>query len=304
MRNAGVNVLAAFGLDDLWLLDVIGLESERFSWELLRRRELRLFLFSSWRLSSPAWLLLSRQPLPAAEARQLRLSPVSARTWRLENRSAPASELRLSFSVFPPPLAGFGWFLLIQPCDLISRLNFAGLGFLVADHADGLARTFAGAGICRSSLAAHRQAAPVPDAAITIDRLEPLQVALHFAAQIALDLDLVARDRVNDFVDLLRRQILRAQIRIDVRLLENPLGRARSRFRKCKSATLRCASPLEFQLLVICGIKFKLASIHLIANLTPGAVYGAGFCRSRAPRSCASRSCTLHKVFLLMVVLS
>jgi len=34
------------------------------------------------------------------------------------------------------------------------------------------------------------------------------------------------------------------------------------------------------------------------------AVYGAGFCRSRAPRSCASRSCNWHKVFLLMVLLS
>jgi hypothetical protein len=66
----------------------------------------------------------------------------------------------------------------------------------------------------------------VPDAAIRIDRLETLQIALHVAAQVALDLELVVRDRMNDFVQLLRSKILRAQVGIDVRLLENAFGRA------------------------------------------------------------------------------
>jgi len=66
----------------------------------------------------------------------------------------------------------------------------------------------------------------VPDTAIRIDRLEPFQIALHVAAQIALDLELVVRDRVNDFVQLLRSKILRAQVGIDIRLLENASGRA------------------------------------------------------------------------------
>jgi hypothetical protein len=51
---------------------------------------------------------------------------------------------------------------------------------------------------------------------------------LHVAAQIALDLELVVRDRMNNFVQLLRSKILRAQVRIDVRLLENALGRAQA----------------------------------------------------------------------------
>ena len=66
------------------------------------------------------------------------------------------------------------------------------------------------------------------DAAITIDRLQASQIGLHVAAQIAFNLDLVVRDRVNDFVQLLRSKILRAQVRIDVCLLENALGRAQA----------------------------------------------------------------------------
>ena len=107
-------------------------------------------------------------------------------------------------------------------------LNFASFGFGVTDHADGFAWAFAGSGICRRSLAAHGQASPMPDAAIRVDRLEPLQIALHVPAQIALDLELVVRDRMNDFVQLLRRKILRAQVGIDVRLLENTFGRAQA----------------------------------------------------------------------------
>ena len=91
----------------------------------------------------------------------------------------------------------------------------------------------------------------MPNPAITIDRLQTLEVALHFTAQIAFDRDLVGRDRVNDFVELLRGKIFRAQIRIDIGLIENALRDRSARSRKYKSATLRCVYLLEFQLLVI-----------------------------------------------------
>src|SRR5262249_59910780 len=94
--------------------------------------------------------------------------------------------------------------------------------------ADGFAGSFACPRICRSALAAHWQAFPVPDAAIRIDRLQAFQVALHFATEIAFDLDLVVRDGVNDFVQLLRRKIFRANVRVDVRLLENSPGCAKA----------------------------------------------------------------------------
>ena len=68
----------------------------------------------------------------------------------------------------------------------------------------------------------------MPDAAIAIDRLQALQIALHFAAQIALDRDLVVRDRMNDLVDLLRASGLSPAVRIDVGLLEDAPGGARA----------------------------------------------------------------------------
>lgn len=68
----------------------------------------------------------------------------------------------------------------------------------------------------------------MPDPAITIDRLQPFQVALHVPAQIALDLDFIVRDGVDDLVDLLWTKILRAQVRIDVCLLEDALRHARA----------------------------------------------------------------------------
>ena len=59
------------------------------------------------------------------------------------------------------------------------------------------------------------------DAAVGINRLEPFQIALYVATQIALDFELVVRYRVNDLVQLLRRKIFGADIWIDIRLLEN-----------------------------------------------------------------------------------
>jgi len=70
-------------------------------------------------------------------------------------------------------------------------------------------------------LTAHRQTFAVPYATVTIYRLETFQIALYVTTQIALDLKLVVRNRVNDLVQLLRRKIFGADIWIDIRLLEN-----------------------------------------------------------------------------------
>jgi hypothetical protein len=70
-------------------------------------------------------------------------------------------------------------------------------------------------------LTADGQTFAMPDAAITIDRLQTFQIALYFAAQIALNFHLVVRNCVNDLIQLLRGKIFRAYIRVDVGLLEN-----------------------------------------------------------------------------------
>jgi len=106
-------------------------------------------------------------------------------------------------------------------------LNLARFCVLVADDANSLARALAGARVGGSPLAPHRQTTAMADSAITIDRLEAFEITLQFAAQIPFNQHLVARDRLNDFVDLVRRQVLRAQIRIDIRLFQNTLRGAR-----------------------------------------------------------------------------
>jgi hypothetical protein len=62
------------------------------------------------------------------------------------------------------------------------------------------------------------------DSAATIDRLQTFQVALHIASQVTFDLHLIVRDRVDDLIQLLRGQIFRAQIGIDIGLLKNSFG--------------------------------------------------------------------------------
>ena len=54
-----------------------------------------------------------------------------------------------------------------------------GLGFL---DADGFTGAFASAGVGGGALAAHGEAAAMANAAVTVDRLEALEVALKFAA--------------------------------------------------------------------------------------------------------------------------
>ena len=66
------------------------------------------------------------------------------------------------------------------------------------------------------------------NATITVDSLKALEITLNLTAKIALNQDLIGINRVNDRVQLLWAQIFCASIRINVRLLENLFGVARS----------------------------------------------------------------------------
>jgi len=59
------------------------------------------------------------------------------------------------------------------------------------------------------------------DASVAINCLEPFQITLNFASQVALDRDLVRIDCVDDGIELLRREIFRAGIRINVGLFKD-----------------------------------------------------------------------------------
>src|SRR6185295_15055676 len=104
----------------------------------------------------------------------------------------------------------------------------ARLGRRIADDTDRLAWTFARAGVRLSSLATHRQTAQVPHAAITLDRLQPLEIHADLAAQITFDYVFTILDRVDDLRELLFGQILRPNARIDLGLLEHDFGVARA----------------------------------------------------------------------------
>src|ERR1051325_9968119 len=91
----------------------------------------------------------------------------------------------------------------------------------IALHADGLARTFAGAGVGLRALAAHREAAHVADAAIALDALQTLQIHADLAAKIAFDDILAVLDRVHDLRQLRFGEVLRADAGVDLRLGED-----------------------------------------------------------------------------------
>ena len=97
----------------------------------------------------------------------------------------------------------------------------AGLGVGVALHADGLAGTFAGAGVGLGALAADREAAQMADATVALDALEALQVHTDFAAEIAFDDVLAILDGVHDLRELSFAQVFRAHCAIDARAFQN-----------------------------------------------------------------------------------
>src|SRR5882762_4078518 len=94
--------------------------------------------------------------------------------------------------VLAPLLSQQPWALSVSwsrrpPVFLTQPLNFSCFGIFVTNDPDGCAR------------ATNRQAPPMPNPAVTIDRLQTFEVALHFTAQIAFNRDLVGRDRMNNF---------------------------------------------------------------------------------------------------------
>ena len=108
------------------------------------------------------------------------------------------------------------------------RLRLGGLGVLGALDAHRLARALARARVGRRALSAHRQPAAMTNAAIAIDRLQALEIGLHFAAKIAFDWQLARLNRVDDFRELLRRQLVRTDVSVHSGLLENAAGGRRT----------------------------------------------------------------------------
>ena len=64
--------------------------------------------------------------------------------------------------------------------------------------------------------------------AIAIDRLEALEIALKLSSEVAFNQETACRDRLDDLVELLGAQILRAGIGVDVGLLEDLFRGART----------------------------------------------------------------------------
>jgi len=100
----------------------------------------------------------------------------------------------------------------------------AGLGCRAANDTDGLAGTFASAGIGLGALTANRQAAKMPHAPVTLDALQALEIHADLAAQIAFDDILAVLDGMDNLRELLLGQIFGADTRVDVSLGKNDIG--------------------------------------------------------------------------------
>ena len=61
------------------------------------------------------------------------------------------------------------------------------------------------------------------DSAVAIDGLKPFEIALHFAPKVTFDRDLQRIDRVDDGVQLFRRQFFGTRIRVDISDLQHSL---------------------------------------------------------------------------------
>ena len=93
--------------------------------------------------------------------------------------------------------------------------------------ADRLARTLASACIGRGALTANGQAAAMANAAVAVDRLEALEVALNFAAKITFNRQFAGGDRVDQLTHLLGAEVLGANIRINIGLFEDAFSSRR-----------------------------------------------------------------------------
>src|SRR5690606_4320003 len=110
---------------------------------------------------------------------------------------------------------------LLRLCHGILLLS----GLLLAGNRP--ARTLLGTGVRVRALTTNGEATTVTQTTITADIHQPLDVPRHLRPQHALDP--VGRiDRPTEAIDLLVGELVHPPIRIDTRLVQNPLGRRAS----------------------------------------------------------------------------
>jgi hypothetical protein len=97
----------------------------------------------------------------------------------------------------------------------------AGFGVGITLYADRFAGSFSGPSVGGSALAADRETAQMPDAAITFDGLEPFEVQADFAAEIAFDDVFAFLDGVNDLGKLLFVEVFGTERGIDLCAFED-----------------------------------------------------------------------------------
>jgi hypothetical protein len=89
---------------------------------------------------------------------------------------------------------------------------------------DGAARALAGARVGGGTLAADREATEMPDAAVTLDGLEPFEVETDFASQIAFGDVFAFLNGVQDLGELLFVQVLGTDGGIDGGMIQDDPG--------------------------------------------------------------------------------
>src|ERR1700691_27027 len=143
-------------------------------------------------------------------------------------------------------------------------------GLLLVGHG-AAPRTLAGAGVSVSALAAHGQAAPVPQAAIGTHLDVALDIHRDFLAQVAFDSAFLFQN-LADAIDFILGQIGHLLIEIDARPVEQ-------RPRTGAPDTIDVREP-DFGPLL--GRHFHAG--NTCHNVIPASVYVSGWCRSPGPR--------------------
>jgi hypothetical protein len=95
------------------------------------------------------------------------------------------------------------------------------LGIRVPDNANRLTRSFPGARIGLSSLAANGQAAQMPNAPVALDTLQAFKIHTQLATEITFDHVLPVLDGMDDLGDLLFVQVLGAERWINLGFLQD-----------------------------------------------------------------------------------
>src|SRR5581483_5908249 len=131
---------------------------------------------------------------------------------------APTNALLCGFLAHARPCCGSLRKSPVRP-NLLSARNFR----LLLLARDGFRRTLARAGVGMGALAAHRQAAAMPQPAIAAEIHQPLDIELDFAPQVTLD-HVVAVDQLADVQHFLVGELRHAPLRRMAQLLHD-LGR-------------------------------------------------------------------------------